>query len=528
MAYLVLARKYRPPRFEDVVGQEAIAQTLTHAIETGRVAHAYLFAGPRGVGKTSMARILSKALNCETGTRPDPCKECANCQAIAQGSDMDVLEIDGASNRGIEEVRAIRENAAYQPTRSKYRIYIIDEVHMLTPQAFNALLKTLEEPPPHVKFIFATTQPQNIPETIRSRCQRFDFRQISPEAIAQRLEEICAAEDVSVERNALETIAQRARGGMRDAQSLLDQVFALGKERVRVDDVRAILGWVSIEELGAVVDALAGGQPDTLLRLVATLLERGQDMGEFLLQLGEVLRDLLIVKSCRGEPPVPMVSGTPIERLRMQAEGISAENLTYMLQVVQETRRRLSRDVEGRILMEMALLRLAALKDLEPIDRALTRLQETEPPKGKPVTPPPPEGTEAGDAEEPSPSGPGETWKTLLEALRSEKPQLTAYLREGRLVESSEEKWVVGFPEDRGFHKDRVQAPENLALIRETLQRLLGRPVDLTFVSLEEKGGVVIEGLKEEKIPSRRPRPKTEPQIVQKAKKLFRGRVVEE
>ncbi len=528
MSYLVLARKYRPAHFGDVVGQEAVARTLSNAIRSERAGHAYLFAGPRGVGKTSMARILSKALNCAEGIGTDPCGRCEMCVAIAKGTDTDVLEIDGASNRGIEEVRAIRDNAVYHPSRSRFRIFIIDEVHMLTTPAFNALLKILEEPPAHVKFILATTQPQNVPETIRSRCQRFDFRPISPEAVAKRLEEICEQEGVEVEKNALAAVAHRGRGSMRDAQSLLDQVFALGTERVRARDVRAILGWVSTEDLVGVMASIAGNDAGAILARVASLLEGGQDPGEFLLQLGEYLRDLLIVKSCGGEAPVAMVSGVPAGDLEAQAKGIPAENLMYMLQVAQETRRRLSRDVEGRILLEMALLRMGSLRDLEPIDEALGRLEDADagPVPSSGGSGPAP-GKEKGEKRA---AGAEESWPGMVEALHKEAPQLAAYLREGRIVSSEGSAWVVGFPADRSFHKERVTEAENKKRIEALVRRQAGAAVTLSFVSLEEKKGGVFEGVEEAETPAggRTPAREEEPAIVQKAKKLFRGKVVED
>src|SRR3954454_5755500 len=241
--YTVLARRYRPQTFADLVGQEPVARALANALEGNRVAHAYLFTGARGVGKTSAARILAKALNCVTGPTPTPCDACDPCRSITAGEDVDVLEIDGASNRGIDEVRELRANARSRPTaRSRYKIYIIDEVHMLTREAFNALLKTLEEPPPHVKFIFATTEVQRIPVTILSRCQRFDFLGIGVPRIVERLRQVVAAEGMEADDEALELVARRAGGSMRDAQSLLDQLLAFGEARLTVQHVHQLLG----------------------------------------------------------------------------------------------------------------------------------------------------------------------------------------------------------------------------------------------------------------------------------------------
>src|SRR5438034_3927095 len=254
-AYTVVARRYRPQSFEQLVGQEAIAQTLANAIQSNRVAHAYLFTGARGVGKTSTARILAKCLNCVKGPTITPCDECDLCRSIAAGEDMDVLEIDGASNRGIDEVREIRQNVQYRPSRARYKIYIIDEVHMLTPPAFNALLKTLEEPPPHVKFIFATTEANKIPVTILSRCQRFDFGGISMPRIVERLRQIVASEGMQADDAALELVARRAGGSMRDAQSLLDQLLAFSAQRLTIDTVHQLLGTANEDRVASLAAA---------------------------------------------------------------------------------------------------------------------------------------------------------------------------------------------------------------------------------------------------------------------------------
>src|SRR4051794_32456143 len=266
--YTVIARRYRPQRFEDVVGQDHVVQALRNALRMNRVTHAYLFSGTRGVGKTSMARIFAKCLNCVTGPTDTPCLECDICQAIAVGQDVDVIEIDGASNNGVEAVRELRQNAGLRPSRARYKIYYIDEVHMLSTGAFNALLKTLEEPPEHVKFFFATTEPNKIPITVLSRCQRYDFAGIAPEAIVGALESICRREGVEVEPEALRTVARRASGSLRDAQSLLEQLLAAGAERLTVERVHSLLGTASDERVLDLLDALADRDPGRALQLL--------------------------------------------------------------------------------------------------------------------------------------------------------------------------------------------------------------------------------------------------------------------
>src|SRR6059058_4791779 len=277
--YTVVARRYRPQQFAELIGQEHVAQALVNALQTGRVAHAYLFTGARGVGKTSAARILAKALNCEKGPTPTPCDACESCKAIAEGQDVDVVEIDGASNNRIDEARDLRQNIGFRPTRSRYKVYIIDEVHMLTTQAFNALLKTLEEPPPHVKFIFATTEVQKIPLTILSRCQRFDFAGISTDRIVERLRQVVAAEGVQADDEALELIARRAAGSMRDAQSLLDQLLAFGGEqgagRLSAEHVHRLLGTAHDDRVLTLAAAVLGRDPKRALGLLGQAADEG-------------------------------------------------------------------------------------------------------------------------------------------------------------------------------------------------------------------------------------------------------------
>ena len=296
MAYVALYRRWRPQNFDTLVGQQPVKQALTNALTSGRIAHAYLFAGPRGTGKTSTARILAKALNCEHGPTPNPCGECDNCRRIAEGSSMDVFEIDAASNRGIDEIKALRDQLAFTPVDCRYKVYIIDEVHMLTTEAFNALLKTLEEPPSHVIFILATTDPHKIPATIHSRCQRFDFRRVTVEEIVQHLAMVAQGSGLEADEDALRLIAIQSEGGMRDALSLLDQCGVMAKKITAVT-VREVLGIVGREALRALVEAIGRQDVPLALSQLAALLEQGKDVRQIVTELIEYLRALLLFKA---------------------------------------------------------------------------------------------------------------------------------------------------------------------------------------------------------------------------------------
>lgn len=369
--YVVFARKYRPGRFEEVVGQEHVARTLQNALKNGRVAHAYLFCGSRGVGKTTMARILAKALNCEEGPTPQPCCQCDPCRRIATGDFIDVREIDGASNRGIDQIRELRENVPYSPSQSRFKIYYIDEVHMLTTEAFNALLKTLEEPPAHVKFIFSTTDPQQVPETVRSRCQRFDFRRITAARIVQHLEQICRQEEIEPEEGALPAIARAARGSLRDALSTLDQVTSFSREEVRLDDVLAVVGAVDRQVLTDVVDALAAEDTGAALSLLNDVLFSGIDVLDFADQLAEYLRDLLVARYCRADDEALAGAAADAETLARQAELFDTEQITYMVQLLRQAKLRAKRDTLGKLALELAMVKMSRLSQLVMLDEAL-------------------------------------------------------------------------------------------------------------------------------------------------------------
>jgi DNA polymerase III subunit gamma/tau len=364
--YTVVARRYRPQQFAELVGQEPVARALTNALQAGRVAHAYLFTGARGVGKTSAARILAKALNCVKGPTLTPCDQCDICRSIATGEDIDVLEIDGASNRGIDEVRAIRQNVQTRPSRARYKIYIIDEVHMLTAPAFNALLKTLEEPPPHVKFIFATTEVQKIPITILSRCQRFDFAGIATAKIAERLKQVVAAEGKQADDEALHLVARRAGGSMRDGQSLLDQLLASG-ERLTVGQVHALLGTAADDRVLNLAAAILEHDATRALHLLSEFADSGLQLGEVLDQLIEYWRNLMLV-GCAGADftgvDLPEAMRAPLAK---QAAAVPLDTILAGLEILTATKARFRNSGHGLVLLEMAAVRLCRLADLVPL-----------------------------------------------------------------------------------------------------------------------------------------------------------------
>lgn len=485
--YTVVARRYRPQQFADLVGQEPVAQALRNAITGDRVAHAYLFTGARGVGKTTTARILAKALNCAKGPTPTPCDKCSSCVAIAAGDDIDVREIDGASNRGIDDVRAIRQDVATRPTRGRYKIYIIDEVHMLTRESFNALLKTLEEPPPHVKFIFATTEVQKVPVTILSRCQRFDFGSISSARIAERLREVVTAEKMKADDDALELIARRAGGSMRDAQSLLDQLLAFGGGELTGEAAQRLLGVASVDRVIGLADAILQRDPKLALERLSEVADDGLQLGELLDQLIDYWRDLMLVV-CAG-PDVSDLTTPSRHRpaLVKHAAATTLDTVLAGLDVLVGTKARLKAGSHARTLIQMALIRLARMEDLAPLSQLAFWLSQpgttsaTAPPKATTVRPTaPPEAKKKADL---SVDGPATPAALTAESLPTVWPEIIAQLgailanqvfRAGFPAILGPNALALRFPSEYNEAYEYCRNPNNVALIERAVQTRTG------------------------------------------------------
>jgi len=376
MSYTVLARRYRSGTFDEVIGQDHVAQTLKKAITAGRIAHAYLFCGTRGTGKTSMARIMARALNCSKADGPttEPCGKCDSCQAIARGEDIDVIEIDAASNTGVDNIRELIENSQYRPARSRFKVYIIDEVHMLSKSAFNALLKTLEEPPEHVKFILATTEPEKVLPTILSRCQRYDFRNISTRQIAGHLTEICAREKIKADENALLLVSKAGAGSMRDALSLLDRLLSVGEKHLTAEMVEQLLGLPRSQLLFDLANAIGSGDVKATLSQVDSILSGGLSVDSLIASLVDHLRNLLILRTCGQDSTLVEVPGLVMADLAEQADRFDPVALTQDITVLEELRRNIRHSQAGRALLDATLVRMALADQFSSIGELLARL----------------------------------------------------------------------------------------------------------------------------------------------------------
>ncbi|MEE9912135.1 MAG: DNA polymerase III subunit gamma/tau [Deltaproteobacteria bacterium] len=512
MEYLVLARKFRPQKFNDVAGQEPVVRTLANAIGQGRIGHAFLFSGPRGVGKTSVARILAKSLNCEKGPTAAPCNICPNCREITDGTSMDVREIDGASNRGIDEIRELRENVKFAPAASHYKIYIIDEVHMLTREAFNALLKTLEEPPGHVIFIFATTENNKVPATILSRCQCYDFRRISLSQIADNLGRVAKAEGITISPTALSWIAEAGDGSMRDAQSIFDQVISYAGLTISDDDAEDILGLADRKYLYRLSEAVMARNAGACLMILEEAYLAGIDMKHFYSMLLKHFRNLLLVKIAADGSSSFDIAPEQVDKLKDQTQNTSRETLQRYLDILLNEADSLRRSQEVRMKIETILVRMAYLEPVLPVGEILATLESLEqrlqtspapsrgdadarpvamkiPPAGPqafgtpgPVGPPQPkQSSEAAEHHPITRPAPGNDLKRFI---KKENPPLGAKIDAAEILGLENGCLTLGFPNGYIFLENIMEKPQ-----KEELERIAGifysQKVSLAFKAIE-------------------------------------------
>jgi DNA polymerase-3 subunit gamma/tau len=544
MDYQVSARKYRPGTFDDVIGQPHVVQTLVNSITTKRIAHAYLFSGTRGVGKTTVARILAKALNCERGPTGTPCTTCVNCQEIAQGTSVDVIEIDGASNTSVDDVREIRENVKFAPFRGQYRVYIIDEVHMLSNSAFNALLKTLEEPPAHVVFIFATTEIHKIPATILSRCQHYNFRRIARTEIVERLRHVARQDGIALEDRSLMAVARASEGSMRDALSLLDQAVAFGGTTIVHADLEALLGAVPQELVRGIIQAITGQDPPAALRILANLLDQGHDLRAYCADVVEYLRNMLVASVVTAPQDLRGLieaSAEDLSQIVADARSLSPEQLQELFTIFTQAEDALRFSAHPRFILETAAVRATRLvrRADRKADQGARVIQKQEsPPEGptrlnKPEQPgrstsaasvgtsrsasnassssptsehmgtaavrsapstPDVSVDQAGTRQStatpvaPEPSRPPATlnWEEFQEAVAAAHPNIAPFLDMGRLVGIEGNQVTFGFAKQATVARGMLEKPDNLTALTALCERLSGQKVRLRIVELAE------------------------------------------
>ena len=512
MSYQVIARKYRPQRFADVVGQEHVTQTLSNAIAQSRIAHAYLFVGPRGTGKTTIARIFAKCLNCTGGPKVDFSDDDPKCREITEGRSLDVLEIDGASNRGIDEIRELRETVNYVPASSKFKIFIIDEVHMLTKEAFNALLKTLEEPPPHVKFMFATTEPEKVLPTILSRCQRFDLRRIPAALIIRHLGTIAANEKVKIDAAALEAIARGADGGMRDAESTLDQLISFCGDKIEEADVLSMFGLTAQSQVLALAQSVLSGDAGNALSELDSLARNGKDLGRLVSDLLNHFRNLLIFQ-ITGNLKMIEVGEAEGAALKQESAGVASDALTRIMETLSDCEMRLRDAASKKILVEVALLKAIEARQAVSLDSVLQQLQSlrgtgttgaaTPTPASRPATAPAPaqyfnQAAPAGAPEPamireitPSPAPVAadgnlrELWNQLVDSVGRASPFVRSYLLEAHAVSFAKNVFIIGFDGEFEHHIGLVDNARNHTLLQTKLAELGHAGAQIKFVKAE-------------------------------------------
>ena len=509
MSYQVSARKWRPQNFSEVIGQGHIVQTLKNALLNNRIGHAYLFSGTRGVGKTTMARIFAKALNCVKGPTPEPCNECEMCRDITGGYCPDVVEIDGASNTGVDDVRELRENVKYASSKGKYKVYIVDEVHMLSKAAFNAFLKTLEEPPAHIIFIFATTEPNKIPETIISRCQYFEFKRISINDVVEQLMLITKREGINVSRDILTLIAKSAEGSMRDALVAMDQILSFSGDTIKEEDVKIILGFVGREVLSTFMNSIIEKDIQNILKLMKELTINGTDLKIFCKEFLEYIRNLMVVKVVADPASLIDLSTAEIEHFKSEVEKISMEELQQMFNIILKAEADLRYASQPPLIIEMALIKMTQIGKIMAVDEILKRLenlgQKTEDKRQKTENREQrAEGRDTVSVEEKDISS---LWERIKELVSAKKPSLGGILEDIKLSNIKGDEIILNFKEkaSESFHRKTIELNQNV--IRDTIKEVIGREVKI-ILEASSKGesskrsfsGNDIEKWKKEKI----------------------------
>lgn len=492
MPYTIIALRWRPNNFDEIIGQPHVVNTLKNALTTGKLANAYLFSGPRGVGKTSTARILAKALNCKSGLTANPCGKCNSCLEITQSRSLDVMEIDGASNTGVEDVRVLRENVKFSPTAGKYKIYIIDEVHMLSTPAFNALLKTLEEPPEFVKFIFATTRPDKIPATVLSRCQRLDFRRISVIEMIAQLEKIVKAEGINIDKEVLFAIAKASDGALRDAESILDQLAAFAKGKVTISDVVSVLGVVEQEALFEITYKIIQKDAAQALGLLNKLVDEGKDMAVFLSNLTEHFRNLMVAKITRADSKLIDLPQEICERLLKQSQEFTLDEIFSSFNILVNAQELGKRLESIRIPLEITLVRMCHEKKGTASGHTQPQKYNNEAPavptqRPQVVNPP------VKQEEAPKEASPLITldeikacWQNVVDNLGKVKMYLSSYLEEGEPLKIQADTLTISFPESHSLHKESLEKKENKAIVEKVLQEILNKQVRVAFILSHE------------------------------------------
>jgi DNA polymerase-3 subunit gamma/tau len=510
MSYTVFALKWRPNRFEDIVGQDHVVLTLKNAIQKDKLAHAYLFAGPRGVGKTSTARILAKSLNCKDGPTATPCQQCPSCVQISQGRSLDVIEIDGASNTGIDNIRDLRESIKFSPASGKFKIYIIDEVHMLSDSAFNALLKTLEEPPPYVKFVFATTHPHEIIPTVLSRCQRLDFRRIPVVEIIAQLERIAREEQIKADKEVLVAIAQASDGALRDAESLLDQLASFSKGVISLKDVISVLGVIEQETLFEITEKIIQKDTPGALALFNKVIEEGKDTKMFLRNLTGHFRNLMVAKVTKADFKLIDLPQEVCNKLLTQSQHFSIEEILAIFNILVNTQEMTKRLESARIPLEICLVKLTHSKKSSGEQPAfltgrpqgvpdVSGKAPSVPVKNKDEKPQAPQRgakreeqrkEESMQQDEPMNSISVEqvhdAWPEIIESLGKVKMSVATYLNEGNPLRIEHNVLTIAFPQSHSLHKESLEGKENRALVEKTFSELLNVRLRVSFILSKE------------------------------------------